>query len=245
MKKFRTIVNYFIFISFFLTSCDKDHLFDCLKSTGPLISESRTVSDFNRIDVYNNPEVIITQDNINSVTVEAGGHIISGITTEIENGILTIRNENKCNWVRSYSKTIAVYVHVKKLDIIQHHGHSTIFSTNQLQNTTFDLNVWNSGDINISIQADSTFARQHTTVGDMTLNGYSGYCFFYSNGNGFAYDSNLMVKNATVIQRGTGDSYVNVSQHLDVEIHDSGNVYYSGNPQISSTITGAGRLIHQ
>ncbi len=245
MNKTNYILSAFFLSMMLTTSCEKDHLFDCLKSTGPIASESRDVSDFNRIDVYNNPEVIITQDNVNSIKVEAGAHIISGITTEINNGILTIRNENKCNWVRSYSKTIAVYVHVKKLDIIQHHGSSTISSTNELQNSTFDLNVWNSGDINLAIHADSTFARQHTTVGDMTLTGHSGYCFYYSNGNGFTYDSNLQVNNATVIQRGTGDCYVNVSQSMSVEIHDSGNVYYTGNPQISSNVTGAGKLIHQ
>ena len=69
--------------------------------------------------------------------------------------------------------------------------------------------------------------------------------FYYSNGNGFTYDSNLIVNNATVIQRGTGDCYVNVSQNMSVEIHDSGNIYYTGNPQISSIVTGSGRLIHQ
>ena len=179
------------------------------------------------------------------VDIEAGDNLLPKIKTEQDGNQISISNKNTCNWVRSYSKTIAVYVHVKKLDIIQHHGSSTISSTNELQNSTFDLNVWNSGDINLAIHADSTFARQHTTVGDMTLTGHSGYCFYYSNGNGFTYDSNLQVNNATVIQRGTGDCYVNVSQSMSVEIHDSGNVYYTGNPQISSNVTGAGKLIHQ
>ena len=207
--------------------------------------ETRQVSDFNRIDVYNNPEVIITQDSVNSISVEAGEHIISGVTTEINNGILTIRNENKCNWMRSYSKTMAVYVHVKKLDFIHHHGSSTISSTNQLQNVTFDFNIWNSGDINLSVHADSVYSRQHLTVGDITLTGESNYLYIFNKCNGFTYEKDLFAQNSFVVQRGTGDCQVTISQNLIVEIYDSGNVYYSGNPQVSSTITGAGTLIHQ
>jgi len=227
-------------------SCEKEHLFDCMKSTGPMTSETRSVADFTRINVYNNPEVIITQDLVNSVVVEAGEHIISGITTEINNGILTIRNENKCNWVRSYSKTIAVYVHVRKLDMINHYGSSTISSANTLENQNFDLNTWNTGDIQLALKADSIYSRQHVTVGDITLTGESRYCFIYNNGSGFTYESNLEVDDGIVIQRGTGDCQVHVNHALEVEIHSTGNVYYSGNATIhKNTITGTGKLIHQ
>jgi hypothetical protein len=227
-------------------SCDKDHLFDCFKSSGPMESETRQVTqDFNRIDVYNNPEVILTQDSVNSITVEAGGHIISGITTEIENGILTIRNENKCNWMRSYSKTIAVNVHVKNLNLIHHHGSSTISSTNQLQSGTFDFNVWNSGDIELSVHADSIYSRQHLAVGDITLSGESTYLYVFNKSNAFTYEKNLSAQNSYIVMKGTGDCHVNVSQSMIVEIYDSGNIYFSGSPQISSTVTGSGKLIHE
>ncbi len=228
-----------------LGSCNKDHLFDCLKSTGSIVSEKRSATDFNRIDVYNNPEVVITQDSVNSITVDAGEHIVSGITTEISDGTLTIRNENKCNWMRSYSKTIAVNVHVKKLDIIHHHGSSTISSTNQLQNVTFDFNVWNSGDINLSVHADSIFSRQHLAVGDITLAGASNYLYIFNKSNAFTYEKDLQVQNGIVILRGTGDCHVNISQNMNIEIHDSGNIYYSGNPQVTSWIDGSGKLIQE
>jgi hypothetical protein len=236
---------FYLLLLIFLSSCDKDHMFDCLKSSGHTVYEIRDVSDFNRIDVYNNPEVIITQDSVNSITVEAGEHIVSGITTEINNGVLTIRNENKCNWMRSYSKTIAVNVHVKKLDFIHHHGSSTISSTNQLQNVTFDFNVWNSGDINLLVHADSIYSRQHLAVGDITLNGETDYLYIFNKSNAFTYEKNLTAQNSFVVMKGTGDCHVNISQTMNVEIHDSGNIYYSGSPQISSTITGSGKLIHE
>ena len=229
----------------FLCSCDKDHLNDCLKGTGSIITETRQASDFNRVDVYNNVNVIITQDSINTIMVEAGKHIIYGITTEISDGVLTIRNENKCNWVRSYSTTIAVYVHVKKLTIIQHHGSATISSSNSIECGTVDLNVWSSGDIKLAVEADNIYSRQHSTVGDMALTGHSTYCYIYNNGNAFTYETGLQVEQADIEQRGTGDVSVTVNRNMHVSIHESGNVYYSGNPEITSSVTGSGRLIHQ
>src|SRR6185369_6986656 len=217
---------------------------DCLKSSGSLIQEIRPVSDFSRIDVYNNVDVIITQDSVNSITAEAGKHIISGITTEINDGILSIRNENKCNWVRSYSKAIVVYVHVKKLEQIHHHGSATVSSTNTIVGGLLDLNVWNSGDMKLAVTAATIYSRQHSAVGDMTLSGHVTYCYIYSIGNAFTYEKDLLVQQSDIDQRGTGDIYVNVNQTLNVSIHDSGNVYYSGNPQVSSSVTGSGTLIH-
>ncbi len=245
MKRVKNFFKCVLLLITFLTGCDKDHLGDCLKSTGSIVSETRPVSDFSRIDVYNNVEVIITQDTVNSITVEAGKHIMYGITTEINDGILTIRNENKCNWVRSYSKTIVVYVHEKDLNMIHHHGSATVSSANTLVGTTFDFNVWNSGDMRLSVSAGNIYSRQHSTVGDMTLSGNSTFVYIYNAGNAFTYEKDLIAQNSDIDQRGTGDIYVQASQSLAVSIHDSGNVYYSGNPQVTSSVTGSGKLIHQ
>lgn len=232
------------FLLLLIISCDKDHLSDCLKSTGSVVSEVRSVSDFNRLDVYNNVNVIITQDSINSIAVEAGKHIIYGITTEINDGVLVIRNENKCNWVRSYATTIEVHLHVKDLSIIHHYGSAKISSTNTLSGSTLDINVWSAGDIALSVEAGYIYSRQHSTVGDMTLSGHTTSLYIYNNGNAFTYEKELQVLDAAIEQHGTGDIYVTVNRTMSVSIHDSGNVYYSGNPQVTSSVTGSGRLIH-
>jgi hypothetical protein len=245
MKALKTKILNCLVVLILLTGCEKDHMFDCFKSTGSIVRETRTVSDFNRIDVYNNVDVIITQDTLNSVTAEAGENIISGITTNIDGGILTIRNENKCNWVRSFSKTIVVYVHAKKLSIIHHHGSATVSSVNTLEGSTIDLNVWSSGDINVSVHADYVYSRQHSTVGDMTLSGKTTGCYIFNAGNAFTYGKELEIQNCDMEQRGTGDIYVNVTHTFSVSIYDSGNVYYTGNPQVTSSVTGTGSLVHQ
>ena len=85
----------------------------------------------------------------------------------------------------------------------------------------------------------------HDGVGDVTLDGISDNALaidFRGVGNIDAYD--LPVENCTVYSSGVGDCKVNVSGYLEVDISGTGNVYYIGNPEISSTDTGIGDLIN-
>ena len=245
MKEMKRVSGIYFLLIIFLSGCEKDHLFDCLKSTGSMMMESRPVSDFSRLDVFNNVDVVITQDSVNSIVVEAGNHIISGITTEIYAGVLTIRNENKCNWIRSYAKAIVVHVHERNLNAIHHRGSAVVSSSNTMNCPGLDLNVWSGGDIKLSVDVADIYSRQHSSVGDITLFGRSTHCYIYNNGNGFTYHKELEVQHADIEHRGTGDIYVQVGTTMNVSIHGSGNVYYSGNPQVSSSVNGSGRLIHQ
>ena len=245
MKVMKRRSGYLFWLFILFTGCEKDHLFDCLKSTGAIVMETRPVSDFSRLDVFNNVDVVITQDSVNSIVVEAGSHIVSGITTDITDGVLTIRNENKCNWVRSYERAIVVHVQERNLNAIHHRGSAVVSSSNTLKCPGLDLNVWSAGDIKLSVDVAGMYSRQHSSVGDIILSGRSTHCYIYNNGNGFTYHKELKIQHADIEQRGTGDIYVQVSTRMNVSIHGSGNVYYSGNPQVSSTVTGSGRLIHQ
>src|SRR3954464_7455314 len=89
----------FLALVFVISSCKKENMCDCLKSTGDIITQEREAGDFTDLSVYDNVNVILTQDSINSITIEAGKHLMSGIKTKVESGRLTIENTNTCNWV--------------------------------------------------------------------------------------------------------------------------------------------------
>ncbi|MEP7170678.1 MAG: DUF2807 domain-containing protein, partial [Bacteroidota bacterium] len=89
-----------ILITFFISSCKKEHLFDCFKSRGTTITVERPVSYFNKVDAYNDVNLVFHNGASGVVKVTGGTNIMDGIVTSVENNTLTIRNENKCNWVR-------------------------------------------------------------------------------------------------------------------------------------------------
>ncbi len=227
------------------SSCKKENICDCLKSTGDIMTEKRPVTDFTDISVNNNCQVIITQDTMNSITVEAGENLMSNIKTTIDGGQLTIANENVCNWVRSYARKIKVYVHVKNLTHVNHFGSESVYSTNAITSDLIDANVIYSGDLNFIINAQNSYSRTHAGAGDITFSGTTVNHFVYDIGQGFAYCQNLSAQNVIVINKGTGECYVNAQNNLHTELSGEGDIYYSGNPAVLTTInTGSGKLIH-
>ena len=52
----------------------------------------------------------------------------------------------------------------------------------------------------------------------------------------------LEVREARVVVDGAGDAELNVSETLDVSVHDAGDVSYLGDPDVRSDVSGAGEI---
>ncbi|MBK5286579.1 MAG: DUF2807 domain-containing protein [Bacteroidia bacterium] len=226
-------------------SCKKENIFDCFKSTGDVVNERRSIESFTDVVVNDDLNVIFVQDSAFYIEVNAGENLIPLIITEIRDGKLLVENNNTCNWVRDYSIPINVYVHASTLRRIDFYGTGKISSQNTLTPDTIEVNNRNTGDIELNVSAIEVYCKQHVTPGDNTFTGNADYLYLYNASDGFAYCSGLAVNKATVINKGTGYSFVNACDKLDAEITSSGNIYYTANPVIQSTITGSGQLIHQ
>jgi len=83
-------------ISFFLFSgcSDKNSVSntDQIVGSGKLVSENRTVAPFTGIQLVGAGDVIITQDSVQSLTVETDDNIVGLLSTTVENGIATSRS---------------------------------------------------------------------------------------------------------------------------------------------------------
>jgi hypothetical protein len=214
-------------------ACNKTPLCDCFDSAGSPNSQVRQLPFFNQIIANDNINVIITIGSPQQVTIEGGGNLISNIGANVSGGILTLHNNNICNWLRSYKKSgINVYITMPQLNTITNSGYGTISSQGTIAVDSLVLYTTNSpGDIDLTVNAKFINAHLFGTA-DLTL---SGQCqtFLTNNfgGTGFIYNSNLIVSNYAFISTNTtGDCYVNSIGTLDVQIFGQGNVYYSGPP---------------
>src|SRR5687767_8835474 len=115
-----------------LVSCGEDHMLDCLKSTGSITSDNRNLEAFHTMQVEDNVDVWIIPDSETFVEVKAGSNLIENVTTEVSNGRLTIRNINKCNWVRDYDKPVEAWVHTPLFRNIYHLGSGKLTSTSPI-----------------------------------------------------------------------------------------------------------------
>ena len=228
-----------------LASCEKEHLCDCFKGTGDIVTESRDATPFHSIDVHKKVDVIIRQGNSYAISVEAGDNIIGGIETRISGEVLYITNENKCNWVRSYNEPMRVYVTTPSLRYIYQRGNGNITSEGTLGFDTLYLETWNSGNISLHSEAMVLETRQHVSVGDVSLSGNTEKLYVYNNGNGFAYLSGLHSKIAEVDARGTGETQVRADSLLHYSLSGIGNLYLYGAAVVTGTNTGGGSVIRE
>jgi hypothetical protein len=251
MNKIAAIRSSILYSSFFIItcclsiSCNKENLCDCLKSTGAIITEHRLLSDFTQVNVNKNVSVTLYQDTVNYADVEAGENLISLVKTDISNGVLNITNENTCNWVRSYKKEINVMLHFKNLVYVRNYASKDITCAKTIISPFIDAETYGSGDIHLSIQGTTSYTGLFANAGDIYMEGSVVKSLVFSQSFGFVYEQNLQSDSCAVDQRGTGDLYVSAKDWLRASISKEGNVYYTGNPVISSSFYGSGKLIHQ
>ena len=227
-----------------ISGCGKTGI-DCITNTGEVIQEERSVGMFDSIVLNNNVNLFISKDSIRKVVVEGGKNILTNIITTVENKQLTIGNENRCNWVRSYSKPINVYISTPYLYKIYYNSSGNINSLNTLEFDSLRLEVWGGcGTIDLDINVYQGYFYLQMGTSDIHLKGSCGIASVYTGDFGLLDARELQSGYVFVASRSSNDCYVHATQELAATIESIGNIYYYGNPKkISTTINGEGSVI--
>lgn len=237
-----------ISLAAFLTSCSKNNAFDLFQSSGPIVKEHRDLSGFfDKISLFNNVNLVLSQGPNTSITVEGGNNLLSGITTEIsKDSTLTIRNLNKYNWVRSYDKAITVYLQINKLRKIRYESSADISTIDTIRLDSLWIEAWGgSGTITMDVNCGTLWVIQQYGSMDFIIRGKSSVTTLYAGSYGPMHCQNLTSDDTFITSDGTNDCYVNANIWIDAHINSLGNIYYTGNPgKATKTGTGSGKLIH-
>ena len=204
-----------------ICGCDdhSHHINDPLYGSGRIVTQVRNVSDCSSINLKYAGSVYLTQDNNQSIRVEADDNIIENVITRNDNGVLTVGLEDGC-----YSDVkVKIYVSLKSIEAISINGAGNIIVQNPIASNNVACLINGAGDINLKGSGSNL---------DCRINGAG-------NINAFDFQS----KNCTARINGTGNCSVNVSEYLDASISGVGNIVYDGNPkQIKSSISGIGKI---
>ena len=239
----------FIYISLLFlaaVSCSKSPG-DCFKGSGAITTESRELEPFRYLQMENNVDVFLTYNPIQSVEVRAGKNIISGIKTKVDHQTLSIRNENTCNWIRSYDKPIEVYINTPVLDSIVYQASGNLTSTNQFFGDSLKLDVLEgAGSISLWISMyRSKFNLSYGTA-DLTVQGYSHISHLYSEAYGPADLRNMRSVFTYITSNSTNNCYVWATLEIQCEIQNVGDVFLWGDPPtVGKWGSGSGHLYKQ
>ncbi len=219
---------------------------DCLKSYGKIVIDTRNVKAFTTLDVFDKIDVYYTQDatvSSYSVKVITGEHLLSNISTVVSGGVLQIKNNNKCNFVRGSHNDVTVYITAPYIESFIQDGVGIMYSGNMIKQDSINYKINNSGDIHLNINVQSIKGSLYG-AGDIYLNGTAQNHLVNAVGECFVNAQNLQTAYSFIVYNSTGQANINVTGELDAVVSYHGNIYYSGNPTvIHKSGTGTGKLI--
>jgi hypothetical protein len=187
--------------------------------SGATTSETRSVSGFSTIQLGGYGDVQIQQTGTESLTVTADPAVLPLVTSEVVDGALRlgIKDGTAFNDRQPVSYTVTVR-DLAGLDI----GGSGSMNATGVKTTSLTVRIAGSGSVTTAGSAD-------TQSIDMA-------------GSGDYRGLGLATTTSTVRSAGAGTVEVAARDRLDVTVIGSGNVLYSGSPQVQQSILGSGSI---
>ena len=192
---------------------------DRVQGSGTIVTEARDVAGFHDITILTSGAVTVDVDGTESLTVTTDDNIQPLVTTEVDDGTLTIGSRDGA----SYRPTGEVVVALTAADFdgVTIRGSGRVEATG-IDTEEFSVTVAGSGTIDLAGTADTL---------DVGIPG-----------SGTVRADGLTVASAEVSLSGSGSVVVDATDELDITIAGSGSVSYLGDPQVSESITGSGSV---
>jgi len=212
--------------------------------SGNIITETRTVSAFDRIEVSTIGEMTIIQGKTESLVIEADDSIMPYIETNVSGNKLTIgfKDNVSLNFnLNGTSPTLNYTLTVKDLTSLSISGLASV-DCHSLETNDLSILISGGGNVDIDSLMTDILSVDISGLGDVTLDGQVNSQDVNISGAGSYQGGDLMSATASVNLSGLGDATMWVTDNLDVFISGAGSVNYYGSPSISQDISGLGDL---
>ncbi|WP_062056195.1 head GIN domain-containing protein [Aquimarina longa] len=235
------MIRYIIIVGvLFLFGCDSENASDCFQRTGTIVRKEITVSDFTRILVNPNIEVVLKEGEHTSVTIETGSNLMNEVTAKVTDNRLILSNTNDCGFFRSLNQT-KVFITAPNITEIRSGTQFDISSDGIL---TYDSLALISEDFTEDT-GGSTTGTFHITVNNKAVStvGNNIASFFiegiteslnvnFASGTGRFEGADLIAQNVNIFHRGTNKIIVNPQQSIKGEIRSTGDVISVNTPPV-------------
>jgi hypothetical protein len=238
-----------ILICFIISSCKKPEDRTCWKTAGAIKDTVLFVNDFSKLVLDEKICYELIQDSLNKIEIIGGKNLITKIQVQQNSdGLIEIKNLNKCDFLRYNSEVVKVRIHVKNLTSLEYRGTETLTSTDTLRFSNFEFFMKSgAGSIRLKLNISNNLLGFITGgPSDFQLSGIAKNANFSVATQGSCDTRNLVVQNLlSIVSNANAPCYVNaLGTNFKSEITGQGNIYYLGTPlSITSHLYGAGQLI--
>jgi hypothetical protein len=201
--------------------------------------EMREISGARGIELATSGTLYLTQDDENSILIEARSDVLPHIRTRVRNGILVIDLDS---WRGLNAGRMIFHLHLQDIEHIEASSSGDIYCE-EISSEEITLRTSSSGVIEIGRLDAEELRATLSSSGDITLAGSAEVqeIRLSSSGNYEAADFETAVTDARLSS--SGDAEIWVTDTLNVRLSSSGNLSYFGNPKIDSIdISSSGNI---
>ncbi len=229
-----------VLVALFFNGCQKWEPESGIRGYGPMLTETRQVSNFNGIQTDVDASVTISQSPYTSILITGQQNILDILRVRVINNILIISYDVNV-WAH---ERLEIYITVPELNHISSFGSAEIVNQTPLATDDLSLDIFGSGSITLNgISAESLLSRINGS-GSINLQGATLYQRLTINGSGNCNAWGLLSEEAGINVFGSGRANILVTGILSASIHGSGSVCFMGNPQVVHTsVFGSGKIV--
>ena len=230
---------YIIFTVILIFGCDKENVWDCIQTSGPIVQTEIDLSNYDKVVVNRDVELIIREGNEFEIILETGENLLNDISFTVIGGQLQIEDKNSCNFIREYGIT-KVYLQVPNLVEIRNSSQYEVSSQGVLNFpdlvlTSEDFNEpdsFNVGDFRMSLNSNNIQIVSNNLSSYFLDGQVTNLNVGFFSGDGRFEGANLIADNVNVFHRGTNDVIVNPQERLTAQLKSTGNIISMNQPPI-------------
>ncbi|AXP81220.1 hypothetical protein CJ739_2139 [Mariniflexile rhizosphaerae] len=222
-----------------MLACNSEQAGDCFQTTGTIIQQEVSVSNFDKILVNRDIELIIKEGAEQKVIIETGKNLLNDVEAVVIDGKLILTDNNSCNYVRDYGIT-KVYVTSPNITEIRSSTQYDVRSDGVLTYPNLTIlaedysapGTFTNG--NFKFQIDNvTFKLVFNNLSNCYISGKTNNLnITFAAGTSRFEGANLVAQNVTLWNRSSNDMIVNPQQSLTGKISGTGNVISVTHPPI-------------
>lgn len=213
------------------------------QGSGRMVTESRTVADFQAIAMAGGIDLTLSQGPSTSVKVEVDDNLAPMLETVVENGdpgpTLKIR-WRRGEHIQTRSK-VRVTVVTPRLTALSLAGSGDAL-VGAFKTPSLKLSLSGSGDVKLDGLSTDELSIGIAGHGDVSASGSAAKLSVSIAGSGDVSLKDLRADDVSVRIAGSGDASVNAQKTLEVGIAGSGDVVYTGDPAVKSRVAGSGSV---
>jgi hypothetical protein len=228
----------FVFFAVMISGCASR----TVHGSGNVTSETRSVRNFERVDICCGMELYLEQGKAERLEIEAEDNILEEIVSDVVAGTLKIEYKNQYPDTAYFpSRPIRVYLSVVDIERIEISGGGEL-SADSLESERLQINLSGGSDAQIDDLVADSLDVDVSGGGDVEIAGQVGEQYINASG-GSSYDAeDLHSEKTTLNLSGGGQARLWVQNTLNVDASGGSQVRYYGSPSVNSDASGGSEI---